>query len=68
MNKQMQELVVSQILEIEFRNLIKGAGRKKEAVLASKSSDTKILRRNGNLSAKKLPVNSEIYEVHFFFE
>lgn len=59
---------MSQILEIEFRNLIKGAGRKKAAVLASKSTDTKILRRKSNLSAKKLPVNSQIYEVHFFFE
>lgn len=59
---------MSQILEIEFRNLIKSAGRKKEAVLASKSSDTKILRRKSTLSAKKLQVNSEIYEVHFFFE
>ena len=52
MNEQMQELVASQILETEFRNLIKGARKKKDAVLAGKSSDTKILRRKDNLTVK----------------
>jgi len=49
----MQEPGAPQTPESKFRNLVKGAGQEKEAVLAGKKSDTKTQRRKSNLTVSK---------------